>query len=219
MSNWQLILTAQGKQCWQVAEEGLPYAELLANKLSSAEPSTFIVTDEGHDFSERISQRVILSPITKGALCTALFAIDSLDPDKPLLIAPGDFSLKPDIRSGLLEKFSDSSIQAFSVTMESSNPRFSFARIDENQRILEYCEKDPVSNVATTGIFGFKTAADFVLAATWVLKNNISLNGRFFVSSAVNYFIMNGKRVENLHLNLEPGDFLKNWSSNEDRQN
>jgi len=218
MIDWQLLLTAQGNQCWQLSAEGVPYVELLADKLSSDAQSTFVVTDEGHEFSEKILPRVIVSPKTKGALCTALVAIDRLDLEKPLLIAPGDFSLKSDIRAGLLEKFSDTSVQAFSVTMESSNPKYSFARIDENQRILEYCEKDPVSNVATTGIFGFKTVADFVLAATWVLKNNISLDGRFFVSSAVNYFIMNGKRVENLHLNLRPDDFHKNWSNHEDRQ-
>jgi hypothetical protein len=218
MIDWQLLLTAQGNQCWQLSAESVPYVELLADKLSSDAQSTFVVTDEGHEFSEKILPRVIVSPKTKGALCTALVAIDRLDLERPLLIAPGDFSLKPDIRAGLLEKFSDTSVQAFSVTMDSSNPKYSFARIDENQRILEYCEKDPVSKVATTGIFGFKTVADFVLAATWVLKNNISLDGRFFVSSAVNYFIMNGKRVENLHLNLSPDDFYKNWSDHEDRQ-
>jgi hypothetical protein len=218
MIDWQLLLTAQGDQCWQLSSEGRAYAEILVDQLSSDEQSAFVVTDEGHKIPEKIFQRVIVSPKTKGALCTALAAIDRLDLGKPLLIAPGDFSLKPDIRAGLLEKFSDTSVQAFSVTMESSNPKYSFARIDENQRILEYCEKDPVSNVATTGIFGFKTVTDFVSAATWVLKNNISFQGRFFVSSAVNYFIMNGKRVDNLHLDLGPDDFLKNWSNHEDRQ-
>jgi hypothetical protein len=158
-----------------------------------------------------ISSKVLISPPNEGALCTALFACDEIDLSAPLVVAPGDFTLSVGVKELLESEFFLNEADAFALTFTSQDPRLSFARIDNTGEILEYCEKEPVSSVATTGIFGFKSAREFFEAGKWVLTNNIRTNNKFFVSNAVNYFIMGGKSVKNLHLGSEASVFHKNW--------
>jgi len=143
-----------------------------------------------------------------------LFACDEIDLSAPLIVAPGDFTLNVGVIQLIDQEFLLNTADAFALTFTSQDPRLSYARIDHAGQILEYCEKEPVSSVATTGIFGFKSAGEFFEAGKWVLSNNIRTNNKFFVSNAVNYFIMSGKTVKNLHLGSDSSVFHKNWSSN-----
>ena len=214
MTEWQLVVTAQGNECWDKSPDGLTYAENVFSMLShSSEKSVFVVNAESKLPSE-IHSRVIISPPNQGALCTALFAYDEIDLSSPIIVAPGDFKLEVDVKKLIEDELSSNEADAFAVTFTSRDPRLSFARIDADGQILEYCEKEPVSSVATTGIFGFRSAKEFFEAGKWVLTNNIRSNNRFFVSNAVNYFIMRGMSVKNLHLGADTSVFQKNWSSN-----
>ena len=61
-------------------------------------------------------------------------------------------------------------------------------------------EKSPISNYASTGLFYFRSAELFMRAAEWVLKENMHTNGEFYLSSALNYLIMNGEKVFGVEL-------------------
>jgi hypothetical protein len=214
MTKWQLIITAQGRECWEVAPGGRTFAESVFSMLAHSSELSVVVANVESSIPWEIKARVISSPANQGALCTALFAFDEIDLSKPLIIAPGDFKLDLEVREMVEKEFYRNESEAFAVTFDSRDPRLSFARIGSRGEILEYCEKEPVSSVATTGIFGFRSAGEFFEAGKWVLANNIRSNGKFFVSNAVNFFIMRGKAVKNLHLGMDGTVFLKNWGSN-----
>ena len=213
MTEWQLIVTAQGKECWDIAPDGRTFAENVSSMLSEPSGSSVVVTSAKAIVPLDIRSKVIISPPNEGALCTALFAGDEIDLSKPLIVAPGNFTLNLDVKELVEREFFLNEADAFAVTFNSQDARLSFARVDPTGEILEYCEKEPVSSVATTGIFGFKSAGEFFEAGKWVLTNNIRTNNKFYVSDAVNYFIMGGKAIKNLHLGSDASVFQKNWSS------
>lgn len=214
MTEWQLVLTAQGPECWEIATDGRTYVENVSSMLSKPWERPVIVTSAKTIIPLGIESRVLRSPPNEGALCTALFACDEINLSAPLIVAPGNFTLNVDVKELVEQEFLLNQADAFALTFTSQDPRLSFARVDHSGHILEYCEKEPVSSVATTGIFGFKSAGEFFEAGKWVLSNNIRTNSKFFVSNAVNYFIMSGKTVKNIHLGSDSSVFQKNWSSN-----
>jgi hypothetical protein len=213
MTEWQLIITAQGSECWDVAPDGRTFAENVFSMLSKSSGRSVVVSSDRALVPMDIRAKVLISPPNEGALCTALFACDEIDMSIPLIVAPGNFTLNVDVKEFIEREFFLNEADAFALTFTSQDARLSFARIDLTGEILEYCEKEPVSSVATTGIFGFKCAGEFFEAGKWVLTNNIRTNNKFYVSDAVNYFIMGGKAVKNLHLGSDASVFQKNWSS------
>ena len=69
-----------------------------------------------------------------------------------------------------------------------------------NSDISEMAEKRLISNWASTGLFLFKRAQDFLDAGTWVLKQNMRTGNEFFMSSSLNYLVMRGDRVRGISL-------------------
>lgn len=129
----------------------------------------------------------------EGALASALLACESLVPDRPLLIVAGDSFLRSHVSTyfpSSLEKFG-----ASTIAFRSTNPRWSYLSTNELGQVAEVAEKEVIGSLATTGVFLFSRGQDFIEAAEWVLKNNARTAGRFFVSTALNYFISLGSSV------------------------
>ena len=129
-----------------------------------------------------------------GALATAVMAIETLDLDSPLVISAGDSVVEggvaPHIHA-LMGKSSD----AGTVVFESSNPRWSYINIGELGNVLQVTEKSVAGPYATVGCFYFKSTAIFLEAAKWVFLNNARVNGKFYVSTSLNYLISKGMTV------------------------
>lgn len=136
---------------------------------------------------------------TRGALCSAAMSLDYLESDLPLLIASGDSFIQGDFSKNLPLFFSKEA-SAGTLLFQDSLPRWSFARLGSGGKILEMAEKSPISNYASTGLFYFKSPELFIRAAEWVLKENMNINGEFYLSSALNYLIMNGEKVLGVEL-------------------
>jgi NDP-sugar pyrophosphorylase family protein len=139
---------------------------------------------------------------TQGALCSALLAIDEIDPDMPLFIVPGDSYLTGDVKK-LFLSFICSDMHAGTVLFEAKGKRWSYARLDENGAVLEMAEKMEISNSASTGVFFFRSGDVFVKAAEWVLLNNLRTTSDFYVSTAINYLVMFGSKVDGVFLDKD----------------
>ncbi len=81
---------------------------------------------------------------------------------------------------------------------ESTDPRYSFARVDENGYVAETAEKNPISNLATNGLYYFKNGSDFVKAALRDIANNNSFNNEYFVAPCYNELIKEGKNIRTI---------------------
>lgn len=144
----------------------------------------------------------------QGALVSALLATSNLDLNEPLVIAAGDSRVNVPV-STYAERFRESAFPASTLVFSSSGKRWSYVALDSDGSVLEVSEKYEVSSLATTGFFFFQTAQSFIDSAKWVLMNNATVNGRYYVSTALNFLISRGAGVG---YELLPADQYKSWS-------
>ncbi len=126
---------------------------------------------------------------TKGALCSALMAIDQLDMDAPLIIANGDQVIDADL-ARIVDGFRRNHVQAGVIVFDSVHPRWSYVATDDAGQVLQAAEKQAISRNAIAGFYYFKTAAAFVHAAMRSIETNASYNGHFFIAPSLNEIIL-----------------------------
>jgi len=163
----------------------------------------FIIRKEDNDkfyFGDTLK---ILSPksniitvenTTKGAVCTALFAIEHINNDKELLVVNGDQLIKADIKA-IIEDFRSRKLDGGIITFQSVHPKWSYVLLDENNLVVQTSEKRPISNMATAGCFYYKKGSDFVKACMSVIEKDVNTNGLYYISSTYNELILEMKKI------------------------
>lgn len=133
--------------------------------------------------------------MTKGAACTALFAIDQINNDDELLIINGDQLIKEDICKAV-KSFRKENLDGGIITFRSVHPRWSYVLLDEqNKHVVQTSEKRPISNMATAGCYYFKHGSDFVEAAKNVIMKDVNIQGFYYISSTYNELILEQKKI------------------------
>lgn len=135
-----------------------------------------------------------LSGDTKGAACSALMAIDYIDNTDALLISNGDQLLDLDMNV-LLDFFEHQQSDGGVVCFTSVHPKWSYVRLDEQQKIIETAEKRPISKHAIAGLYYFRQGSDFVKAAMRSISNDANVNGLYFIAPALNEMVLDNKRL------------------------
>jgi len=142
---------------------------------------------------------VCLDSLTEGPACTCLAAKDFIDSDVPLLIANSDQYVEWDASS-----FYDTmaKTEAYGGILcfvdEERNPKWSFARTADgtiNSQVVEVAEKKPISDLATVGIYYWRTGKDFLNDAHEMIKKNIRVNNEFYVAPVYTEGIEKGKLI------------------------
>lgn len=131
---------------------------------------------------------------TKGAVCTALFAIDSINNDEELLILNGDQFIKTDIAPAI-EDFRNRKLDGGIVTIDAVHPKYSSVLLDENNLVVQTSEKRPISKIASTGCCYFKKGSDFVGAGFAVIEKDVNTQGKYYISSTFNEMILNQRKI------------------------
>lgn len=127
---------------------------------------------------------------TKGGLCSVLMAIDKVNFNDSLLILNGDQIIDIDFNKAD-EYWLNEKCQAGILTFNSVHPRWSYARI-ENDEVVETAEKNPISNHSIAGYYYFENAEFFFESAFKIIKNDVQLDGMFFISPVINQYVLNG---------------------------
>ena len=73
--------------------------------------------------------------------------------------------------------------------------KWSFARVDEQNRVLETAEKRRISPWATTGLYYFRRGRDFVKHASDMIAANERSNNEFYVAPVYNRLIAAGADI------------------------
>lgn len=138
---------------------------------------------------------IIINNSTDGATCTSLLAIDNLDFQEELIITSLDqmvnFNLKNFLATNRKKRY-DSGVVCFN----SIDPRWSYVLLDKENNVKMFSEKRPISNVATAGVYYFKTAELFVKAAkNQIFKRNTDIRNIFYISSIFNEIILLKKKI------------------------
>ncbi|WP_276133802.1 glycosyltransferase family 2 protein [Polluticoccus soli] len=157
------------------------------------------------EISERYNATFIgIDKLTEGTACTVLFAREHINNEAPLLIANSDQLVDCSIQQFVddcLDKKLDGSILTFRDP--ELNPKWSFARLNENELVVEVQEKKAISEFATVGIYLFSKGSTFMNAAVDMIINNDRVNNEFYTCPVYNYAIKNGQQIGIHNINFE----------------
>ncbi|WP_276680218.1 glycosyltransferase family 2 protein [Thalassolituus oleivorans] len=124
--------------------------------------------------------------VTDGAACTVLCAKKYIDNDEPLMIANSDQWVDVDINK-YLESMVERDLDGLIMTMKADDPKWSYAKVEENGLVSEVVEKIVVSDEATVGIYNYRKGADFVSKAEKMIRNQQVSNGEYYVAPVYTY--------------------------------
>jgi len=130
---------------------------------------------------------------TKGAACSAMMAVEYINNETPLIISNADqlFNINLD---KVISSFESS--DAGVITFESIHPRWSYVRLDSENRVVETAEKRPISKSAIAGFYYFKNGKDFISSSSKMIKKDASVNGHYFIAPALNEMILENKKID-----------------------
>lgn len=137
--------------------------------------------------------------VTEGAACTALTAKGFIDNGDPLFFANSDQYAEWD-SSEFLYNMQESDVDGGIVTFQSTHPKWSFAKIDENGFVTEVAEKDPISDIATVGFYYWKHGSDFVKYAEQMIEKDIRVNNEYYVCPVFNQAIEDDKKIKTFNI-------------------
>ena len=161
---------------------------------------------------------VIVEELTEGAACTALLAEKYIDSDEELLIANSDQVIEYSKEYfNTLRRFA--SIHAMVYTFNAVHPKWSFVKVNSRGVATEVAEKNPISDIATCGIYYYKKGSDFVRYAKQMIEKDIRVNNEFYICPVYNELIQDNKTlipyfVHKMHGLGTPEDLNKYLSGN-----
>lgn len=133
---------------------------------------------------------VILDKITRGTLETCLLSSEFIDNDDPMIIYTPDVYFGP--------QFDPSSIpddlDGFLLTFKANSPAHSYAKVEDGF-VIRTAEKEVISNHAAVGVYYFKRGADFVKYGNRMIRDEVTVNGEFYVCPIYNLLIEHGLKV------------------------
>jgi len=183
---------------------GKPMIQLVVNNINITGNYIFIVQKSHRQKYNLDSFLNLIAPnckiieidhVTQGAACTTLLAKELINNNEPLFIANSDQFVEWS-SSVFLENMNKTNADAGIVTFEAIHPKWSFAKIDENEMVTEVAEKNPISNNATVGYYYWKHGSDYVKYVEQMIDKNIRVNNEFYVCPVFNEAIKDNKKIK-----------------------
>ena len=138
---------------------------------------------------------VVIDKLTEGAACTTLLAKELIDNDNPLIIANSDQYIEWNSNETMYS-FSNNDIDGGMLVFKAVHPKWSFAKLDSTGFIEKVAEKDPISDIASVGIYYWSKGSDYVKYAEQMIDKDIRVNNEFYVCPVINEAIADGKKFK-----------------------
>ena len=146
-----------------------------------------------NDIQEKYNVKIVpIDGLTEGSACTVLQAQDLVNNADPLIIANSDQIIDINISDFVIDaqrRCLDGSILCFRD--EARDPKWSFAKTNSVGFVTEVREKEAISELATVGVYYFKSGSFFVNAVREMMISDDRVNGEFYTCPAYNYLIQN----------------------------
>jgi NDP-sugar pyrophosphorylase family protein len=152
---------------------------------------------------------VKLSGQTRGAVCSALMAVEMINNNNPLIIANGDQLIESPL-GDITNFFQKEKFDAAVITFESVHPKWSYVRTDEKNKVVESAEKRPLSKNAIAGFYYFANGQDFVNASMLSIAKDAHVNEVFYIAPVLNELVLAGKNIG--HHVIEPAMYHSFYS-------
>lgn len=185
---------------------GIPMIEHVMKNLSTIKNANFILiarkehVEKEKETVDMLVQKynarfICIDQLTEGTACTILHARKYIQNDTPLFIANSDQYVETSINY-MLEDCHKRNLDGSILTFEDPemNPKWSFAKINDQQIVTEVREKVPISNKATVGIYYFRSGNDFINYAVDMIAHNERVNNEFYTAPVYNWGIKDNKK-------------------------
>lgn len=129
---------------------------------------------------------VVVDKLTEGAACTLMHAYDYLNTDEPIVVANSDQYIHTEDYNiyEFYDQADKGSILCFKCPER--NPKWSYAFVNFDGRILQVAEKEPISEFATAGIYHFGSGKELLRATISMISKNIRTNNEFYICPVYN---------------------------------
>jgi len=135
--------------------------------------------------------------LTMGAAITALSAIEKLNKNQDLLFVDCDNIYKPkDIENFILDS-RKRMLDASLLTFSSNEAVFSYAKVNEDNLLIQTKEKEVISNFAIAGAYYFKNVELFQKSAIDLIVDGDLSKKEFYMSALYNCLL---KRTKNISI-------------------
>ncbi len=187
---------------------GKPMIQLVVENLNIEAKHVFVVQKEHYEKYNLKHMLNLVSPncevvqveeLTEGAACTTLLAEEYIDNDEPLLLANSDQYLDWNSNEFMYSMIADD-IDGGILTFTATHPKWSFAKLDDSGFVERVAEKDPISDVATVGLYFWTRGSDYVKYAKQMIEKDIRTNNEFYVCPVYNEAIADGKKIKTYHI-------------------
>ena len=141
---------------------------------------------------------VISDGLTEGQACSALLAEEHINNSEPLLIVNSDNYFIWDMENWL-NSVQNPNVDGMIFTFKDStgSTNWSYAKVDENDNVLEIREKEPISDNALAGAFYWRQGIKFVEYTNQMISQNIRYNNEFYIAPVYNQAIASNKIIKN----------------------
>ena len=187
---------------------GKPMIQLVTENLNIEARHIYIV-QKSHYEKYNLQQLLnLISPdcvivqvdgITEGAACTTLLAKEFINNDEPLVISNSDQVFEWDSNEFMYSMVADE-VDGGILTFEATHPKWSFAKLGEDGFVTEVAEKNPISNIATAGVYYFRKGSDYVKYAEQMIERDIRTNNEFYVCPVYNQSCEAGQKIKVFHI-------------------
>ncbi len=165
----------------------------------------FVVRREHLKYTEMVLKEiapecklVVVDETTAGPAASVLLAKEQgfLEDNKPLLIANSDQWLEWDPNAFLYQSQTvDGSISVFKQT-DPNDVKWSYVRLNTDGLVDMTREKEVISDLASTGVYYWSKAGDYVKYAKQMIHENYRVNNEFYVCPVYNWAIRDNKKIK-----------------------
>jgi NDP-sugar pyrophosphorylase family protein len=142
---------------------------------------------------------VELENTSQGPADSVNAARSEIDPNAPIVIANSDQIVLYGL-SRFYNKLLEGACDGCVLTMLATGTKWSFAEVNERNRVLRIAENKEISKTATVGIYGWKLAEDFFKSFDNMVMSDDRTNNEYYVAPTYNYLLQSGKTVESVNI-------------------
>ena len=188
--------------------EGKPMIQVVVDNLNIDATYIYVVQKEHREKYNLDTLLNLITPnckivevdgLTEGAACTTLLAKEYINNDAPLVMANSDQFIEWDSNE-FMYKMVEQKVDGGILTFHATHPKWSFAKIDEYGYVTKVAEKNPISDIATVGVYYWAKGSDYVKYAEQMINKNIRTNNEFYTCPTFNEAIGDGKKIKTFNI-------------------
>jgi dTDP-glucose pyrophosphorylase len=189
------LIKVRGKPMFSWALEslkGVNYRQLVVVSLREHEEA-FQVSQLVKTYCGPQAELLLLEGVTEGQLATVMAARNYIDKEEGVLIISSDTLVLSQIGKDILHR--PAQCEGLISVADMEGDRWSFAKTDENGKVVEVAEKVRISSHASTGMYYFSNGRKMVQLATEMMERHEKTRGEYYVMPLYGKYLQQGSHI------------------------